>query len=249
MPRRARIMLSNIAVHVRQRGNNRQDCFFQEQDRSFYLFHLGRHLPRSGCSLHAYCLMTNHVHLLLTPASLTGCACLMKAVGQLYTQYVNRTYGRSGTLWEGRFDSSLVQSEEYLLNCYRYIEENPVRARLSSHPDAYAWSSYRANAQGMPDPLLTPHDEYLRLGTCDGERQGAYRALFNVPLDPKRIDEIRGATSGNFALGSPSFVQKVSKALGRRAGRGTPGRPSPQSEHGSNQLDLPAVPKKNVVCP
>jgi putative transposase len=164
--------------------------------------------------------MTNHVHLLLTPASLTSCARLMKAVGQLYTQYVNRTYGRSGTLWEGRFDSSLVQSDEYLLNCYRYVEENPVRARLSTHPGAYPWSSYQANAYGMRNSLLTPHEEYLRLGSCARERQAAYQALFNVELDSGRIDEIRKATNGNFALGSASFVDRVSAVLGRRAGRG-----------------------------
>jgi putative transposase len=173
----------------------------------------------------------------------------MKAVGQLYTQYVNRTYGRTGTLWEGRFDSSLVQSEEYLLNCYRYVEENPVRAGLAKHPGAYAWSSYQANAQGMRSSLLTPHAEYLRLGSCGDERQAAYRALFRVELDPKRIDEIRSATNGNFALGSPGFVQNVSAALGRRAGRGTPGRPSRRIEEHSDQADLLAAPKKNVVCP
>jgi putative transposase len=173
----------------------------------------------------------------------------MKAVGQLYTQYVNRTYGRTGTLWEGRFDSSLVQSEEYLLNCYRYVEENPVRAGLAKHPGAYAWSSYPANAHGMSNSLLAPHAEYLRLGSRDGERQDAYRALFNVELDCKRIDEIRKATNGNFALGSPDFVQNVSTLLGRRAGRGTPGRPARQSEQDSDQLDLLAAPKKNVVCP
>jgi putative transposase len=249
MPRRARIMLSGIPVHITHRGNNRQDCFFEEQDRSFYLLHLSRHLPRAQCSLHAYCLMTSHVHLLVTPASLNSCARLMKAVAQLYTQYVNRTYGRSGTLWEGRFHSCLVQSEEYLLTCYRYVEENPMRAGLVRHPSGYRWSSYEANAQGARSSLLTRHEEYLRLGRRDEERQQAYRTLFAVQLDPKRIDEIRAATYGNFALGSPNFVKKVSAALGRRAERGTPGRPSRQSEQEAGQLDLLTAPKKNVVCP
>lgn len=249
MPRRARIMLSGIPVHITHRGNNRQDCFFEEQDRSFYLLHLSRYLPRSECSLHAYCLMTNHVHLLLTPASLSSCARLMKAVAQLYTQYVNRTYGRSGTLWEGRFHSCLVQSEEYLLTCYRYVEENPMRAALARHPSGYPWSSYAANALGGRSSLLTPHEEYLRLGRRDEERQQAYRALFDVQLDLKRIDEIRAATNGNLALGSPSFVKKVSAALGRRAEQGTPGRPLRRSEQNSAQLDLIAASKKNVVCP
>ena len=173
----------------------------------------------------------------------------MKAVAQLYTQYVNRTYGRSGTLWEGRFHSCLVQSEEYLLTCYRYVEENPVRAGLARDLSDYQWSSYEANAQGACNSLLTPHEEYLRLGRRDEERQQAYRGLFAAPLDRKRIDEVRAATYGNLALGSPSFVKKVSAALGRRAERGTPGRPSRASEQQSRQLDLLTASKKNVVCP
>src|SRR5690348_8402252 len=122
MPRHARIMLAGTAVHLIQRGNNRAPCFFSDEDRKFYLFHLARLLPRARCALHAYCLMTNHVHLLATPQEIDSCATLMKSVGQLYTQYVNRTYGRTGTLWEGRFKSCLVQRERYVLTCYRYIE-------------------------------------------------------------------------------------------------------------------------------
>lgn len=249
MPRRSRIMLSGIPVHVVQRGNNRQQCFYEEQDRSFYLLHLGRLLGRAGCALHAYCLMTNHVHLLLTSATLDGCARLMKHLGQLHTQYVNRTYARSGTLWEGRFRSCLVQSEEYALACYRYIELNPVRAGLSPHPGQYLWSSYRANAERVRNALVTPHDEYLRLGSTDAERQRAYQALFDSNLDTKRVDDIRAATNGNFALGDEIFRRQVSAALGRRAERGTPGRPSQSSELNVAQLDLLGAPKKNVVCP
>jgi putative transposase len=171
-------MLPGVAIHVMQRGNNRASCFFKDQDRSFYLFHLRRWLPRAGCRLHAYCLMSNHVHLLLTTDGATGCALLMKSVGQLYAQYINKTYSRSGYLWQGRFKSCLVQSEDYVLACYRYIELNPVRAGLVRRPDEYPWSSYHTNAKGEGTELLTPHDEYLTLGRTPAERQAVYRDLF-----------------------------------------------------------------------
>src|SRR4051812_25360497 len=128
MPRRARLMLPDVPVHVIQRGNNRAACFASDEDRSFYLFHLERSLGRFDCILHAYCLMTNHVHLLMTAREQHSCASLMKHIGQLQSQYANRTYNRTGSLWESRFRSCLVQSEDYLLTCYRYIELNPVRA-------------------------------------------------------------------------------------------------------------------------
>ena len=137
MPRRARLMLAGLPVHITHRGNNRQRCFYEECDRAFYLFHLLRLLPHAQCALHAYCLMSNHVHLLVTPATGESCARLMKGIAQLHTQYVNRTYRRTGTLWEGRFHSCLVQSENYLLTCYTYIELNPVDAGLCDHPEDY----------------------------------------------------------------------------------------------------------------
>jgi putative transposase len=218
-------MLSGIPVHVIQRGNNRQHCFYQVQDRDFYLFHLGRMLGKARCVLHAYCLMTNHVHLLLTTSSVEGCGYLMKHLGQLHTQYVNRNYGRTGSLWEGRFRSCLVQAEDYVLACYRYIEMNPVRANLVSHPAEYAWSSYRSNGGDVKNALITPHDEYQRLGNSSSERVKVYQRLVAQTLDSRRIDEIRTATNGNFALGGKPFRQQVSAALGRRAEAGSPGRP------------------------
>ena len=226
-------MLSGIPVHIVQRGNNRQRCFHEVQDRSFYLHHLARLTRKEGCALHAYCLMGNHVHLLVTPDRMDGCAQLMKGIGQLHTQYVNRNYERTGTLWEGRFRSSLVQSEDYLLACYRYIESNPVRAGICSYPGDYPWSSYKANAEGPCDALLTRHDEYLRLGVTDEERRVAYRALFGKALESSRIREIREAIGGNFALGNDNFKRNISTVLGRRVEPGLPGRP----------------PRENVVCP
>jgi putative transposase len=157
-------MLPGVGVHVVHRGNNRADCFFRDEDRAFYLFHLCRLWPRSDCDLHAYCLMGNHVHLLLSARVASGCGRLMKGIAQLYAQYINKTYGRSGYLWESRYKSCLVQLEDYLLACYRYIELNPVRARLVRRPDEYPWSSYAANAKGEALPLITPHGQYVSLG-------------------------------------------------------------------------------------
>src|SRR3954470_20910506 len=188
MPRHSRIMLPGVAVHAIQRGNNRAACFLNDQDRDFYLFHLARFLPRAACRLHAYCLMTNHVHLLLTAQRADSCATLMKSIGQLYSQYFNKSYERCGSLWEGRFKSCLVQSESYVLACYRYIELNPVRAALAKRADEYAWSSYSTNAKGQASDVLVPHDEYLRLGRSPAERQAAYRDLFGM-VPPNELEE------------------------------------------------------------
>lgn len=149
----------------------------------------------------------------------------MKRLGQRYVQYVNRTYQRSGTLWEGRFRSCMAQEENYFLACQRYIELNPVRAGIVPHPGEYRWSSYRANAQGENDSLLVPHPLYQALGGDPMARQFAYRELFRYELEPGMIDSIRQATNGNFALGSHRFAEQVADVLGRRAARGKPGRP------------------------
>ena len=157
MPRRARLRIADAPLHIIQRGNNRNACFFADYDYGCYLHHLGELAARHACAIHAYVLMTNHVHLLLTPRGPDGASLLMKHLGQRYVQYVNRVYKRSGTLWEGRFRSSIVQAETYLLRCLRYIELNPVRAGMVDSPGAYRWSSFRANALGERNPLLTPH--------------------------------------------------------------------------------------------
>ncbi|MEW5789800.1 MAG: transposase [Pseudomonadota bacterium] len=225
MPRRARVALPNIPLHIIQRGNNRQVCFFAEEDYRVYLDWLRDHAGKTGCRVHAYVLMTNHVHLLLSSDSANGPGALMKALGQRYVQYVNRTYRRSGTLWEGRFRSCLTQEEGYLLSCQRYIELNPVRAGMVAHPADYRWSSYQANGQGEVDPLLRPHELYLGLGRDAGAREAAYRESFRYQLDPGLVDEIRRATNGNFALGNSRFADQIAAALGRRVTPGRAGRP------------------------
>ena len=233
-------MAAGVPVHIIQRGHNRSPCFVTDEDRSFYLFHLGRNLGRFRCALHAYCLMTNHVHLLLTPETAESCARLIKQVGQLYSQYVNRTYRRTGGVWEGRFRSCLVQSEEYLLACYRYIELNPVRAGLVARPDEYLWSSFGENAKNCRSTgLLTPHAEYLRLGTTAGERRRSYNELFGSFSADDRVEEIRTATNGGYALGSKQFPKAVAQAIGRRVHKGKTGRPASSVQGSEQQGDLP----------
>jgi putative transposase len=230
-------------MHIIQRGNNRQTCFHEEQDRAYYLFQLRRLSSATGCALHAYCLMTNHVHLLVTAGDIGGYAHLMKHLSQLHTQYVNRNYRRTGSLWEGRFRSCLVQSESYVLACYRYIELNSVRAGLTVHPGDYPWSSYVANTEEVRESMLTPHAEYLRLGVHPNERRQVYRNLFASDLESK-INEIRLATNGNFALGDKRFRQEISVAAGRRAERGRAGRP--RSAEQTDQLDLVDAEKRGL---
>jgi putative transposase len=226
MPRRPRLILPNIPLHIIQRGNNRQPCFFADEDYQSYLEWLEEYAHDSGCAVHAYVLMTNHVHLLLTPSGLNSAGLLMKRLGQRYVQYVNRTYKRSGTLWEGRFRSCIVEEDNYFLLCHRYIELNPVRAEIVDHPGEYRWSSFGANGQGDQSDLLTPHFNYKSLGQTDEQRQMAYRELFRQQLDLGIIDEIRSNTNGNFALGNNRFKAQIAEVLGRRVAPGAPGRPS-----------------------
>ncbi|WP_442594877.1 transposase [Parapusillimonas sp. JC17] len=200
MPRRPRVVLPGVPLHVVHRGNNRNPCFFSDRDYFVYLKWLREYAVQTECSVHAYVLMTNHVHLLLSGASSEGPGALMKAVGQRYVQYVNRNYERSGTLWEGRFRSCVAQDERYLLVCQRYIELNPVRAGMVSHPRNYKWSSYRINAEGHPSDWIRPHYMYAGLGGTDASRQAAYRSLFQTDLDTKTVNAIRNATNKNLVL-------------------------------------------------
>lgn len=238
MPRRARIALPNVPIHLIQRGNNRQPCFFADEDYRRYLDWLAECASKTGCQIHAYVLMTNHVHLLLSSDRADAGGALMKLLGQRYVQYVNRAYQRSGTLWEGRFRSCPVQEESYLLGCQRYIELNPVRASMVTHPADYRWSSYRANAQGEADPLVQPHPLYAALGSDAATRQTAYRELFRYELEPGMADEIRRATNGNFALGGERFAAQVAEVIGRRVVPGQSGRPRKLVAPQSGELPL-----------
>ena len=229
MPRGPRLRLPGVPLHIVQRGNNRAACFFGDSDFAFYLNQLRVLAVRFECSIHAYVLMTNHVHLLLTPTAPDGVSLLMKHLSQRYVQYVNKIHSRTGTLWEGRYKSCLTQSEFYVLACYRYIELNPVRARMVDHPRQYHWSSHASNAGGSASPILTPHPEYLRLGRTDADRRAAYLALFrgmgDGAAEAESARRIREATSGSAALGDSSFRTQVAVALGLRTRPGQPGRP------------------------
>jgi putative transposase len=238
VPRRARLNLPGVPWHIIQRGNNRAACFYTDADRLRYLDELGRLAPRFGCAVHAYVLMTNHVHLLLTPERTDSAALLMKHLGQRYVQYVNRARGRSGTLWEGRFRSCMVQTERYVLACYRYIETNPLRARMVEDPHGYLWSSFHANAVSEPNPIVIPHEQYLILGESETERARVYREFVLGLPDRQLLDEIRAATNGNYVLGGRQFQIEVELTLKQRVRPGRSGRPAkPKSgtDHGFEQ--------------
>ena len=225
MPRKARMFLPEIPSHVVSRGNNRDACFYAEDDYCFYLQCLREACSKHRVCVHAYVLMTNHVHLLLTPETEAGIPCVMQSIGRRYVQYINKTYKRSGTLWEGRYKASLVEAENYLLACYRYIELNPVRAFIVAHPADYRWSSYGVNAGIKPRKQLVAHEVYQRLGSDEESRCHAYRELFSTELEKSVLHTIQKASTFSMPLGDSDFQKKVENALGRRLGHAGRGRP------------------------
>ena len=232
MARRPRLNVSGIPQHVIQRGNNRQAIFFTDADYRFYLDCLGDAVRKYGCLVHAYVLMTNHVHLLATPHSSGALSHVMQHLGRRYVQYINYTYRRSGTLWEGRFKANLVEAERYFWTCCRYIELNPVRAQMVIKPEDYLWSSYRHNALGVPDSLVSAHQQYMALGNTAIERRAAYQALFRSSLDDLDLDRIRRAANKGWPLGDDRFTNEIEVALGRAAWPPKRGRP-PKSRDGA----------------
>ena len=186
-------------------------------DYRYYLKKLGQACVRHQCDLHAYVLMTNHVHLLVTPHTETGIGKAMQMLGRYYVRYFNSKYQRTGTLWEGRYKATLVDSERYLLTCYRYIELNPVRAKgMVCRPGDYPWSSYRHNALGYNNDLITPHSEYMNLGSTSKERRDAYLELFAAAIADETLNEIREATNKAWVLGSSAFREKIETQANRR---------------------------------
>ncbi|MDT8397074.1 MAG: transposase [Pseudomonadales bacterium] len=218
MPRLPRFVIPGQPQHVIQRGNNRTDIFRAEGDYRYYLEKLSDAADKHQCDIHAYVLMTNHAHLLVTPHTEEGIGKMMQMLGRYYVQHFNYCHKRTGTLWEGRYRAALIDSEQYLLTCMRYIELNPVRAlAMAEHPSAYPWSSYRCNALGSADALITPHREYERLGASEEERQSVYRQLFKAHIPDVTLDEIRQATNKAWILGSDRFKGKMEKILNRPA--------------------------------
>jgi putative transposase len=237
MPRKPRFTLPGVPQHVIQRGNNREPCFLAEPDYRRYLDDLAVSAEKTACRIHAYALMTNHVHLLLTPMQEQGIGEMMQALGRRYVYYFNNTYRRTGTLWEGRYKASLVDSDAYLLTCMRYIELNPVRAEMVSHAGEYKWSSYGANAQGRVDALLSPHPLYTALGETAADRQYAYRELFRHHLDDILLHEIRDALNHELVLGRSYFKDKIEAMTQRQARLGIPGRPRVEEDGGVYYID------------
>jgi len=223
MARLPRLVIPGQPLHLIQRGNNRSATFFADEDYQNYRDSLRQASQRFGCAIHAYVLMTNHVHLLITPDSEQGPARMMQAVGRRYVRYVNGCYRRTGTLWEGRYKSAMIDSEHYLLACSRYIELNPVRAEVVEDPAQYRWSSYRHNAVGRLDPLITPHALYRALGSQPTDQQAAYRALCMIHVEPQTLDEIRRTTNDGTILGHDRFREQIEAALQRRVTRATHG--------------------------
>lgn len=240
MPRRPRSDLAGFPLHLIQRGNNRSPCFFSDADRAEYLLWLGRYARRFAVAVHAWVLMGNHVHLLATPPSPAHASRLMQALGRRYVRYVNELHGRSGTLWEGRFRACAVHGEDYLLACMRYIELNPVRAGLSRSPDEYAWSSYRGNALGRADPLLTEHPLYTGLGATLAERCDAYRQIFAGHVSNAELTEIRAATASGYLLANQGSRRKLESERGRLLGPAPIGRPRAAEEPGTYDIGITA---------
>ncbi len=216
MARLPRFVLPGQPQHVIVRGNNRSEIFCADADYRFYLEKLQLACVAHGCDVHAYVLMTNHVHLLVTPHEQQSLSKAMQMLGRYYVQYYNYCYQRTGTLWEGRYKATLIDSETYLLTCMRYIELNPVRADMVSHPSEYPWSSYHYNALGQPNELVTTHLEYRRLGKIDKARQTAYRQLFKHHIPESGVAEIRDATNKAWVLGNDRFKRRIQQKLGRR---------------------------------
>jgi len=225
VPRKPRFNLPGVPQHIIQRGNNREPCFCSEKDYLQYLNDLKESAFKYHCRIHAYVLMTNHVHLLVTPMMANGVSKMMQALDCRYVKYLNQTYNRSGTLWEGRYKSSLIDSDIFLLTCMCYIELNPVRANMVVHPGDYKWSSYQENAQVSDDKIIDSHPIYMTLGDTADERQFVYRELFQRHLDNDVIHQIRDALEHELVLGSSHFKDKIEKITNRQTRLRRSGKP------------------------
>jgi putative transposase len=241
MARRPRLALAGVPLHVIQRGNNRNACFVGDGDRRLYLQCLGEAAGKHRCAVHAYVLMPNHVHLLVTPAAGDGVSMMMQEVGRRYVRLFNDTHKRTGTLSEGRYKAAMIDSERYFLTCQRYVESNPVRAALVEKAQDFAWSSHRHCAFGVRNPLVTPHEIFQSLGRDDESRRAAYVSLFAEPIPAKEIERIREATNKGWPLGPEDFVKKIEAALGRPAKAPKRGRRPAGLEQSTHLADCPGM--------
>lgn len=240
MPRPRRLELPGVPVHIVQRGVNRAACFFGDADRRFYLKCLERYAARRGCAVHAYVLMANHVHLLVTPQERGAIASMLQDIGRKYVRVVNTLHDRTGTLWEGRFKSSLIDTENYFIACHRYIELNPVRAGIVQRPLDYIWSSHAHYALGQHSPLITHHPIHKALGAAETERRAAFQVLFSENLDLLTLERIRTAVNSGCVLGSDGFAISASEQAGQPVRNTRRGRPRKDMD----SLDVDAVSRK-----
>ncbi len=225
MPRKPRYYLPHVPVHIVQRGRCREPVFFDDEDYQMYLGWLKDAAKKYGVLIHAYVLMTNHIHILATPSDSQGITRMMQYVGRFYVPYINKTYGMSGSIWEGRYKSSMINAEDYLLACMRYIELNPVRADMVRAPAHYRWSSYRCNGQGKVNELITPHAIYTSLDKTHTLRTAAYKAIFKAHVNEGVLDDIRESCQSGTPLGNDSFRVKIEKKLQCKVGYARRGRP------------------------
>ena len=225
MPRKRRFFLPDIPVHVVQRGRSRNPVFFDDEDYTAYLAWLSEASARYGCAVHAYVLMTNHVHILVTPADEHGLSQMMQYLGLRYVPYINHRYATSGSIWEGRFKASLIDSDDYLLACMRYIELNPVRANMVERAEDYRWSSYKNNALGQGEEWLQDHELYRALARTKDRRLQAYLALFDANFCGDTHSDIDKAWRTGTPLGGERFKAKIEKVLQRQVGQNRRGRP------------------------
>ncbi len=225
MPRKRRFYQPGVPVHVFQRGYNRQPVFFDDEDYLAYLRLLKASADALGCLIHAYVLMTNHVHLLVTPKAENDVSLLFQNIGRHFVPYINKAYQRSGSLWEGRHKGNILESEVYFLTCMRYIEMNPVRAGMVGHAAMYRWSSYAANAQGIDNAIIKPHQLYVGLGKTPEARKVAYRALFATAILPDELELISASLHSGTPLGNDRFKQQIESVLGCSVGFSKRGRP------------------------
>lgn len=225
MARLPRYFVKGQPQHIIQRGNNREVIFVHDDDYLFYLECLQSAIKKNKLCVHAYVLMTNHVHILASPETENSISKTLQSVGRRYVQYFNYTYKRTGTLWEGRYKATVIDSDQYLLTCMRYIELNPVRAGMIEQPSAYPWSSYAANAEGKINKLIKSHEVYRLMGVSESERQSAYRQLFRLAIGKSELDALREATNKGWVLGSDLFREEIERLSGRRSVAKPRGRP------------------------
>ena len=225
MPRTSRIDLPGLPQHLISRGNNRNDIFFRDRDRLVFLEYLAEACTDNDCAVHAFVLMSNHVHLLATGNAPMAISRMMQDLGRRYVLYVNSAYKRTGALYDGRFKSSLVETSSYLLACMRYIELNPVRAGMVRSPGEHPWSSFGQNASGDPTGLVKPHPEYLQLSADPARRRAAYLGLFDGGIAGDELLAIRESAQMNRPLGGERFYAAIEATLRRPVKVAPQGRP------------------------